>query len=167
MSHITNGRTDGSLEDREDQDNINTLKHQQRLPGLSLTSTAPLIHHDYPCAMFFLRQSNWQQMGDLHVSVAGRLFRSVRLYTIVCCRCRFFGVWGVLLERLPFYTFYTLIFSTTNFFSVSKNNRSDALDELGLKRYCCRRMMLTHVDLVEKLLNYNVDAPDPDEESLS
>ena len=23
------------------------------------------------------------------------------------------------------------------------------LDKLGLKRYCCRRMMLTHVDLID------------------
>lgn len=29
----------------------------------------------------------------------------------------------------------------------------DALDGLGLKRYCCRRMVLTHVDLIEKLLH--------------
>lgn len=33
-------------------------------------------------------------------------------------------------------------------------NFSDALDALGLKRYCCRRMLLGHVDLIEKLLNY-------------
>lgn len=30
---------------------------------------------------------------------------------------------------------------------------SEALDGLGLKRYCCRRMILTHVDLIEKLLH--------------
>jgi DNA-directed RNA polymerase I, II, and III subunit RPABC5 len=31
---------------------------------------------------------------------------------------------------------------------------SEALDDLGLTRYCCRRMILTHVDLIEKLLKY-------------
>ena len=37
-----------------------------------------------------------------------------------------------------------------------------ALDELGLTRYCCRRMLLTHVDLIEKLnqrLGYAQPAP--------
>ncbi|KAK0631789.1 8 kDa subunit-domain-containing protein [Immersiella caudata] len=33
----------------------------------------------------------------------------------------------------------------------------DALDQLGCKRYCCRRMVLTHVDLIEKLLKYTPD----------
>ena len=42
---------------------------------------------------------------------------------------------------------------------------SDALDELGLKRYCCRRMMLTHVDLIEKLLNYNTESAEVPEGS--
>uniref|UniRef100_A0A0G4HWT0 DNA-directed RNA polymerases I, II, and III subunit RPABC5 n=1 Tax=Chromera velia CCMP2878 TaxID=1169474 RepID=A0A0G4HWT0_9ALVE len=31
-----------------------------------------------------------------------------------------------------------------------------ALGRLGLKRYCCRRMILTHADLIDKLLAYNV-----------
>ena len=34
-----------------------------------------------------------------------------------------------------------------------RRNR-DAMDQLGCKRYCCRRMIMTHVDLIEKLLKY-------------
>ena len=31
----------------------------------------------------------------------------------------------------------------------------DALDQLGLKRMCCRKMILTHVELIDKLLEYS------------
>jgi DNA-directed RNA polymerase I, II, and III subunit RPABC5 len=37
----------------------------------------------------------------------------------------------------------------------SDHTEGEALDTLGLKRYCCRRMVLTHVDLIEKLLHFN------------
>ena len=30
-----------------------------------------------------------------------------------------------------------------------------AMNELGLKRYCCRRMVLTHVNLIDQLLQYH------------
>ena len=30
-----------------------------------------------------------------------------------------------------------------------------ALDNLGLHRYCCRTMMLSHVNIIDKLLLYN------------
>lgn len=28
------------------------------------------------------------------------------------------------------------------------------LDSLGLKRYCCRRMLLTHVELIDETMPY-------------
>lgn len=34
-------------------------------------------------------------------------------------------------------------------------SEGDALDRLELRRYCCRRMVLTHVDLIQKFLLYN------------
>ncbi len=28
------------------------------------------------------------------------------------------------------------------------------LDELGLRRYCCRRMMITHVEIIDEFLKF-------------
>jgi len=35
-----------------------------------------------------------------------------------------------------------------------EKTEEQALDILKIKNYCCRRMLLSHVDLIEKLLNY-------------
>ena len=38
----------------------------------------------------------------------------------------------------------------------------EALNILGLKRYCCRRMLMTHVDLIEDIMKYTLSsAPYP------
>lgn len=31
-----------------------------------------------------------------------------------------------------------------------------AFEELGIERYCCRRMITSHVELIDDLLKYNV-----------
>ncbi|GIQ82240.1 DNA-directed RNA polymerase, subunit N/Rpb10 [Kipferlia bialata] len=35
-------------------------------------------------------------------------------------------------------------------------SKAEALDKLELDRYCCRRMILTHVELIDHLLMYDV-----------
>ena len=32
---------------------------------------------------------------------------------------------------------------------------TEALDALGLKRFCCRRMLLAHVDLIDRMLTFS------------
>jgi DNA-directed RNA polymerase I, II, and III subunit RPABC5 len=32
----------------------------------------------------------------------------------------------------------------------------EALDQLGFQRYCCRRMLISHVELIDRLINYNI-----------
>ncbi|MFX0094902.1 MAG: DNA-directed RNA polymerase subunit N [Candidatus Hodarchaeota archaeon] len=33
-------------------------------------------------------------------------------------------------------------------------NEKAVLDEMGLNRYCCRRMLITHVDLIEEVIQF-------------
>lgn len=33
-------------------------------------------------------------------------------------------------------------------------NPARVLDDLGVKRYCCRRMFLSHVEIIDKILLY-------------
>lgn len=35
-----------------------------------------------------------------------------------------------------------------------KYNPADALDALKFKRYCCRRIFLSHVEIIDELLKY-------------
>jgi DNA-directed RNA polymerase subunit N len=37
-------------------------------------------------------------------------------------------------------------------------NASDILDSLGLKRYCCRRMLLSNVEIVDEVLRFYEEA---------
>ncbi|MDY6965940.1 MAG: DNA-directed RNA polymerase subunit N [Halobacteriota archaeon] len=37
---------------------------------------------------------------------------------------------------------------------IKEEDPKDVLDDLGIKRYCCRRMLLTHVELVDALAPY-------------
>jgi len=34
----------------------------------------------------------------------------------------------------------------------------DVLDSLGIKRYCCRRMLLAHVEIIDEVLRFNEEA---------
>lgn len=34
----------------------------------------------------------------------------------------------------------------------------DVLDSLGIKRYCCRRMLLSHVEIIDEILRFYEEA---------
>ena len=39
----------------------------------------------------------------------------------------------------------------------------EIFNQLGLNKYCCKRMLLTHVDLIDKLLEYGTVEPTMEE----
>ena len=34
-------------------------------------------------------------------------------------------------------------------------NPKDVLDDLGVTRYCCRRMLLSHVEIIDEILKFH------------
>jgi DNA-directed RNA polymerase subunit N len=36
-----------------------------------------------------------------------------------------------------------------------KEEPQKVLDDLGVKRYCCRRMLIGHTDLIDEIIEYN------------
>jgi DNA-directed RNA polymerase subunit N len=37
-------------------------------------------------------------------------------------------------------------------------NAGKVLDDLGVKRYCCRRMLLSHVEIIDEVLRFYEEA---------
>jgi DNA-directed RNA polymerase subunit N len=37
-------------------------------------------------------------------------------------------------------------------------NSGDVMDSLGIRRYCCRRMMLAHVEIIDEVLRFYEEA---------
>ncbi len=37
-------------------------------------------------------------------------------------------------------------------------NAGEVLDDLGIKRYCCRRMLLSHVEIIDEVLRFYEEA---------
>lgn len=43
---------------------------------------------------------------------------------------------------------------TNKSLSITRGEYREALDIMEIKRYCCRRMFLTHVEIIDELLKY-------------
>ena len=71
---------------------------------------------------------------------------------IIPIRCMTCG--KVLADKWNYYVEHTKKEEDNNIIEVNSKNvkktkKGEVMDELGLKRYCCRRHILTHCDLVE------------------
>jgi len=40
----------------------------------------------------------------------------------------------------------------------ARENAGEVLDSLGIKRYCCRRMLLSHVEIIDEVLRFYEEA---------
>ncbi|MDE1860833.1 MAG: DNA-directed RNA polymerase subunit N [Candidatus Micrarchaeota archaeon] len=39
--------------------------------------------------------------------------------------------------------------------NVNHEDSEKVLKDLGVKRYCCRRMLVSHVELIDEIINYS------------
>ncbi len=39
--------------------------------------------------------------------------------------------------------------------NVNKEDPEKVLKDIGVKRYCCKRMLVSHVDLIDDIINYS------------
>ena len=39
---------------------------------------------------------------------------------------------------------------------------SDVLDDLGVTRYCCRRMLLSHVEIIDEVIRFHEERESPE-----
>ena len=69
------------------------------------------------------------------------------------CPVRCFTCNKVIAQRWPAYCNYLEEGRDLNG-NVSDKVRCDALNSVGLSRYCCRRMFLGHVDMIDNVLLY-------------
>ena len=52
---------------------------------------------------------------------------------------------------------------------ITEKSPGEALDELGLtsEKYCCRRMLLGHIDIIDRILQYSNNPGEPVSMNLS
>jgi DNA-directed RNA polymerase I, II, and III subunit RPABC5 len=65
---------------------------------------------------------------------------------IMICPVRCFSCGQVVADKYDEYVRLT---------TQEKKSAEDALNILGINKYCCRRMFLTHVEVIDDIMKYN------------
>jgi len=68
--------------------------------------------------------------------------------------CKMFYMWKIIGDAFEEYTKRYEIYKKRWTLVESKETPKQILDDLGVDRYCCRRMILTHVELIGESAPY-------------
>ena len=109
--------------------------------------------HDHPHPMLHLRQGDRQQVGGLPRPPSGRVPGGG------CPGCpQSQEVCHLVLSLIFILRYSCFVYINSKTLNILLHRRISGIlemfDCLPCCRYCCRRMLLGHVDLIEKLLNY-------------